>query len=842
MTQNLDAVRYINVGERSALLTDETLPFTHDGEPVESVIWLKNGGGKSSMIALESAVVLPTKNDFTGSGREGSAKRPRQLEDYIPDGTGHTVLSWSAPDTSSIFGGRRRLLTGAVYEWPDRRRPASDSASRPATKWWWSASPVPGVLCLDEVPIKDVAGRQLTSAQFKDRLRNLNAEHPELQLQIRETMGSWTAHLDELGIDTALHRYQARMNRSEGGIAKIFTFDSAATFVDFILDMVAAPSQAAECAGILAQHASNLFARPTHLLEQRFLADADRRLSELASAHDAVTTAQARGREAARAAAGLRAGVLAAAAARARRAAQQRERHEELGARITATRGERRRAEAWRDELLRLAALERQHLAEQVLAEAETARDDAAAAHVAWQATEFLLEAAELDAKAGQILEQLVPERAERAALARSHDVAAVAVRSLLQRSISEHADAAARENQQARDLRAEEKRERAAARAATAAAALAGVEAAAARATLAAHHAALAAAREAGVIGEQEAPADAAVRHLTEAAGLRSRAAVLDTAARRDDEAAAVEHTQAQTAAAAAVRLSGQAEQRQRERDALAAEHDALTTHPRLVELAEAEERVALWVQAEQLRAALLNAARDADARALAEAVRAAEDDRLVAGVADTGLLPAPTEVQAVLAELHRHALGADTAWTVLARDHGEIGGELLAQVRPELVTSVVVQDDAALAAAVKTLEAFPVMSHIAVTTVAALNAALAQAGPGPATHQDARHDAAHDATREIASAPLHAGLYDPGAAASAAERVRTAGTERVQLRSRLEATAQDDRLLHHQLSAFLREHPHADVLERLAAELAQLRADAQAQDESATARRANG
>jgi hypothetical protein len=828
LTQNLDAVRYINVGERSALLSDETLSFTHDGEPVESVIWLKNGGGKSSMIALESAVVLPTKNDFTGSGREGSAKRPRQLEDYIPDGTGHTVLAWSTPDIGSIFGGRRRLLIGAVYEWPDRRRPASDAAARPATKWWWSATPLPGALTLDELPAKDASGRQLTSAQFKDRLRNLNTEHPELQLQIRDTMGSWTSHLDELGIDTALHRYQARMNRSEGGISKIFTFDSAATFVDFILDMVAAPSQANECAGILTQHASNLFARPVHLLEQRFLADAGRRLSELAAAHEAVTSAHQRNRDAARTAAGLRAGVIAAADARAQRAAEQRERHEELGTRITGTRRERQRVENWRDELLRLAALERQHDAERALKQAETARDDAAAAHVAWQATEFLLEAAELDARAAQILEQLQPERAERATLARSHDVAAAAVRDLLAQSIAEHTKAADTASAQARERRATEKRERANARAARNEAARAGAEAAALRATLEAHRLALVAARERTVIGEQEAPADAAERHRAAAAALRGRAAELKTAASRDEEAAAAEAKQAQGAAAAAVRLSGQADQGERERDALAAEHDALASHPRLLELAEAEERVALWEQAEQLRAALLNAARDTDARALAEAVRAAEDDRLVAGVADSGLLPAPAEVQAVLAELHRHALGADTAWTVLSRDHGPGVADALANARPELATSVVVQDDAALAAAVAALSSFAVTSHIALTTVTALARALSDVrGQQPA------------GAALPAAVPLHAGLHDAGAAAAAAEAVRAAGSDRVELRGRLEASALADRLLHHQLTEFLREHPHADLLERLASELMQLRTDAGAQERDAAARR---
>ena len=65
MSWQIAGVRYVSIGERSARLRDLTLDFTDGFEPVESIVWLKNGGGKSSMLSLLSAVVLPAARDFT---------------------------------------------------------------------------------------------------------------------------------------------------------------------------------------------------------------------------------------------------------------------------------------------------------------------------------------------------------------------------------------------------------------------------------------------------------------------------------------------------------------------------------------------------------------------------------------------------------------------------------------------------------------------------------------------------------------------------------------------------------------------------------------------------------
>src|ERR1700722_16255806 len=116
MTWQTTAVRYVSIGEKSARFRELTLNFNVDGDPVETVIWLPNGGGKSSLMSLKSAVVLPAARDFTGAGREDGEKRPRRLDDYVSSGdTSHTVIDWVADNASDLLGSRHRLLTGAVY-------------------------------------------------------------------------------------------------------------------------------------------------------------------------------------------------------------------------------------------------------------------------------------------------------------------------------------------------------------------------------------------------------------------------------------------------------------------------------------------------------------------------------------------------------------------------------------------------------------------------------------------------------------------------------------------------------------------------------------------------------
>lgn len=811
MSWQTAAVRYVSIGERSARFRDLVLPFTLENEPVESVIWMPNGGGKSSLMSLKSAVILPAARDFTGAGRETGEKRPRRLDDYVASGdTSHTVIEWTADDTTTLLGQRHRLLTGAVYEWPERRRPGSEHDAR-LNKLWWSAVPSPGILDVTTLPVR--ADRLLTLSQFRDGLRQLNSEHPELQIRIAPTQNAWEDQLGELGIDTALYRYQARMNTSEGGIAKVFKFNTVRDFVDLIVDVIAHPDQAGDCGRVVGQHAKNLFRRPALETEREFLTEARAILDDLAAAHATVDAAVAE-RDTARSHAGtLRASLAMGAALSASRAEQRTREAQTASERASEARRERGRLEGVRAELLLRAARERQARAEQAVSAAEKAERFARAELAAWAAAGPLAQAAGHDAAAERLREALRPERAQRVDLATRHDVAATAVRCLLEQA-AQRLDAEAR---QARD-KAHAATERGAAvaeqlRIARTEMSAAERASAGAQALLDDHERALSAARRAGILGADESPAVARAGHESRAAD--ADAAVARHAAERDRqrEQASQAAAEATTHAVDATRLAAESEQASEHEGRLRDAHDALAGHSRLVALAEAERVIDVWGDAARVRSALTDAARSFEAQALAEAVEAADDERLIAGVDRTGLLPGQVATTAAAQALTHSGVTAETAWDVLARDYAAEARATAAETRPDVVSGVVVQDEPACERAVALLASSPTLTHIPVVTAADLARAA--------------HGALGNAA--LPAVPLHPGLHAPAQAQSAAETMRADAADRDRRRADLTDRARADQDLLRRLSAFLAEHPHSDSLTRATAATAAARHGAQ-------------
>lgn len=818
MTWQTAAVRYVAIGEKSARFRDLTLPFNADGEPVETVIWLPNGGGKSSLMSLKSAVVLPASRDFTGAGREDGEKRPRRLDDYVASGdTSHTVIDWVRDDTTNLLGGQHRLLTGAVYEWPDRHRPTLDQSTR-LDKIWWSAVPVDGLLELDQLPVRD--GRLLTMNQFHDRMRALNGKHPELQIQFARTQREWEAQLEKLGIDTALYRYQAKMNTSEGGIAKVFNFNTVRDFIDLVVDVVAAPDQATDCGNVVNEHAKNLFRRPGLLTEQAFLTEAHQLLTELDTAHEVVHVAIG-DRDAARTSAQRLRVELTHAAARHEAGAQLKiidaDRYQR-GA--TEARAERGRVDGIRAELLVLAATEEHAEAGRTLTNAIDSEEAARDQYAAWAAAAPLAEAAGHDAVAAELREQLKPERAAREELRSRVDAHALATRDLLEelaRTRTDQAQEAAAALGSAtdrrgalvgkqREARSEENDAHKAEATATA--------------LLAAHDRSVAAARRDGHLDDGETPADALNRHTAAQKAAEDAAEEHDGVEREHREAATAAGTEIAAASGDHARLVAEAREVAGDEERLQRAHAALAEHPRLLELGEADGAIDVWGDAATLRRRLDEAARKADDDALRTAVDAAEDDRRVAAVDTTGLLPAPVATVVVIDQLTSAGVVCETAWTVLARDYALDARARAVTVRPDVVSGVVLQTPADVERARAILIAHPTLAHIPLVTVEDL---------ARATGATSADEGAEELTAGVVSVPLHDGLHVADAASAAAERLRSLGQSRQQHQAALAERAASDRALLGQLADFLTTHPDADSLARAARLTATARAAAE-------------
>lgn len=289
MTYHLASLRLHSIGERSARFTDLTLDMTGPNgsvapAPTDSIVWLRNGGGKSSLLSLFYALVLPRANDFLGKAVK------RSLTDYVDNGdTSHTVAVWHPANDTDLLGSPDHVLvTGVVYEWDDLRRPSDPEKDRDRLGIsWYAFSAVPGVIDAATLPILDEQGHALRKTAFLDALRQINIQHPHaVELQIPRSQREWTDVLKTRGLDPELFRTQKQMNHVEGGVEDLFRFASAREFINFLLDLTVKPEDTMNVAESLSAIATTIAAKPAKIVERDFCLQAATGLDLVAEARE----------------------------------------------------------------------------------------------------------------------------------------------------------------------------------------------------------------------------------------------------------------------------------------------------------------------------------------------------------------------------------------------------------------------------------------------------------------------------------------------------------------------------------------------------------------------------
>jgi hypothetical protein len=318
MTYKLAALRFRSVGERSARFRDLTLTFMAPSdvgsEPQDSVIWLRNGGGKSSILSLLYALLLPRAADFMGRAVK------RSLTDYIDGGdTAHVVAVWEPAGASHTLLGEADglLVTGAVHEWADLKRPAQPEASRDRlSTLFYTFHVVPGVLDLATLPFADATGHIRRLAEYEAALKEqARSCDRQARLVVTGKQHLWRGALGDRHLDPEVFRSQKQMNHVEGGVEDLFRFSSAQEFIDFLLDLTVAPDSVTGIATRLGQVSKQLAAKPAKQDEQSFCVRAATDLDGVASGHADVEQALTAANQARVAAAALAASFQAAISA-----------------------------------------------------------------------------------------------------------------------------------------------------------------------------------------------------------------------------------------------------------------------------------------------------------------------------------------------------------------------------------------------------------------------------------------------------------------------------------------------------------------------------------------------
>lgn len=227
----LVAVRFRNIGTQHARAADLTLPCTDGLDPAHAVVWLRNGGGKSSLLAMLLATLAPRQAAFlkrsTGSGEKAA------IADYLtPQELGVVACEWQLDgrpgDTVT------RAITGVAYT-------LHEGTDRTPDRLFFAAR------CVDGSPLSSVAdlpehdpsapGRRLTAARLREWFVGLRAQVPAAEVQLTSTLTEWEDVLRGLRLDPHLFYMQAKMNEDEAGADRLFaraTKDEE--FTGFILE------------------------------------------------------------------------------------------------------------------------------------------------------------------------------------------------------------------------------------------------------------------------------------------------------------------------------------------------------------------------------------------------------------------------------------------------------------------------------------------------------------------------------------------------------------------------------------------------------------------------------
>ncbi|HEX8696838.1 MAG TPA: hypothetical protein VF746_30750 [Longimicrobium sp.] len=268
----ISRIRYVNLGHEKARMEDLTLDLRDiEGSPTDTAIWLDNGGGKSSMLALFFSVMRPALRDFLGARAE---HKSRKLDDYVRAGDHSLVIGeWVMDETEGgLFPVPIRLVTGVFIE---RSQTPGEESKLDRTFFSFRVRPDQPRLTLEGLPVyqdgAETGTSRWTRAGFRLQMGQLRGENPLAQVYYTENQTEWTGHLDAQGIDTELFLYQVMMNLREGGAGDLFKFKDVEEFVDFFVRVVMNEKDGEELGSTLIHYRDDLKKRRVQLLPERKL-------------------------------------------------------------------------------------------------------------------------------------------------------------------------------------------------------------------------------------------------------------------------------------------------------------------------------------------------------------------------------------------------------------------------------------------------------------------------------------------------------------------------------------------------------------------------------------------
>ena len=700
------------------------------GEPCDTIVWLRNGAGKTTMLSLLLALVLPDRRDFLAS----RTKR-RTLEDLVGgQDTAHVLAEWADPRG-------QRLLTGAVYQWEGRSKPRDHNGEgkNRLKRYWWCLHPDDSVdgATFETLPTTSRTAGAVDLDRFAAHVGELASRG--VNATGTDRIGEWHEALRQRRFDPDLFRYFAEVNATEGGIDALFaTIDSPGAFVRYLLRFVIDERRVAPVRDLLGETAAEIAKRPTYGAERDFCAGARPLLDALGDAHVKVGAAGARREEERAEVAAFKRALLDAADSGDDEARAAELRHDDLEGQRLEARNRTDAARRQRDEYRRLAAVFRHDTAKAAVAAAGRDADATRLEADAWAAVPDL----------GAVVEATAALDAHQAALRAAAQEAAPAVAAVeaakarLAGALDHQLGELAAQLETLADATADSRDAKDTAEANWRAAIKEQEGLAAERRQLTgtieqadAHQRLLV---ERAFIEPGERLGSAVDRLEGEAAGAdgaitRIQAGIDQASAQRKAVRAklpAARHAAQDTARAHDLLA--------REAARLGAAAAELAADGRLREVVQADD-VDPIAEAQDVLASLATAVAAADASALDVRVEGADDERAIAGLEADGVLPPRPAVALVVDALDAANVAAQPGWRYIAAHLAADAASIVARM-PEVADGVIVYGDPHAAA--RELDGLEVADPVVIAPATVFSEPGAErvvVGPSPARHDPA-------------------------------------------------------------------------------------------------------
>jgi DNA repair exonuclease SbcCD ATPase subunit len=287
------------IGNRSARFSPVSLDFSKGESAENSVVFLENGGGKTTLAAFLYLTLWPEQNHFLLK----AAKNPKaRVANYLSAGQSAYIVLECETRIAGLVDEPVVRVIGQVL----RRRDATEQS--PVDRHFFTFLPRPG-MTFDDLPIHGINGQSssLSYDDFRAWLKERQGQFAGTELWEGSSVEEYIKKLREVHAEPELVRVQVDLNKREGGIDDHFKEHCADSrrFVHTFLDLALQSAKGEETVGVLGRFLGE-WQNVGHLEDETaFCDDFAAALATLADAQDRWSQSHKKLRDCQQRAAGL---------------------------------------------------------------------------------------------------------------------------------------------------------------------------------------------------------------------------------------------------------------------------------------------------------------------------------------------------------------------------------------------------------------------------------------------------------------------------------------------------------------------------------------------------------